>query len=335
VKRYTTQVREILLLLGAAEALGLARGELLRAAGLSAEQLRDPEARISHLAAMALWEEIPRRAGREHFGLELASLVPLGHHDVVDYVARHSGTLGEAFEQVIRFQRLMFDGGAMSLEIDDGGARLRHALRDGSAVPRHLAETVLALFLLRGRSFVEAPLAPVEVRFRHAAPADTAPHGRLFGGRVRFDQPATELVFAPEAMRLPVSAPDPTLRGVLERHAVLLLSRVTDPDDLVSRVRKGVGSSIKSGVPAAAAVARRLGMSERTLHRRLAGEGHAFQDLVDGVRKEIALEHIRDRDAPIAEVAFLLGFSEASSFHRAFRRWTGTTPALYRRAVDA
>lgn len=332
---YTTQAREILLLLGAGTASGLSADELLRVAGISADELADPEARVPHTVAMTLWDEIPRRARREHFALEIAAQLPLGHHDVVDYVARHSATLGEAFAQVIRFQRLMFDGASLSIETEPRRVILRHALRDGTAVPRHLGEFVLALFLLRGRSLVGDDLAPIETRFRHAAPADVAPHHALFGAKVRFDQPANELVFERAQMDRPVRGPDPALRAILERHATMLLERAPDPEDLVARVRADVCEHVKTGVPAARDVARRLGMSERTLHRRLAAEGIGYQDLVDAVRKELALERMRDETAPIAEIAFLLGFSEASSFHRAFRRWTGTTPAAYRRDLVA
>lgn len=98
----------------------------------------------------------------------------------------------------------------------------------------------------------------------------------------------------------------------------------------MERLRHLIAEALQNGVPELPALARSLGMSERSLRRRLDELGTSFRDVLDAVRKELALNHVKDRRLSLSEVAFLLGFSEPSTFHRAFKRWTGDTPAAFR-----
>jgi AraC-like DNA-binding protein len=112
-----------------------------------------------------------------------------------------------------------------------------------------------------------------------------------------------------------------------------LLDRVPAMTSLSHRVRRLVAAGLSSGVDSQE-VARRLYMSRRTLHRQLTGEGTSFKALVDDLRRELATRYLSERRMAIAEIGFLLGFSEASAFHRAFKRWFGSTPAEHRRCEE-
>jgi AraC-like DNA-binding protein len=114
-----------------------------------------------------------------------------------------------------------------------------------------------------------------------------------------------------------------------------LLERVPESTSFGARVRQLVAKELSTSPPDATAVARKLRMSRRTLQRLLRVEGTTFTELVDALRCDLATRYLREPAVAIAEVAFLLGFSEASAFHRAFRRWQGTTPAAYRAKCDA
>lgn len=132
----------------------------------------------------------------------------------------------------------------------------------------------------------------------------------------------------------PLLGADPALGRVLERYADrVLLSKPSVEEALVDRVRRLLFTELRGEAPQAADVARRLGMSERTLSRRLKEEGVTFAALLDSVRHEMATRRLGAPDGNPAEVAFCLGFSDVSTFYRAFRRWTGTTPAQFRRSV--
>ena len=128
----------------------------------------------------------------------------------------------------------------------------------------------------------------------------------------------------------PCAKADPGLLAILDRHAAELLARIPSPNSLADRVRSILIRELRGGDPSASLVAARLKMSVRTLHRGLLTEGMRFGEIFDQLRHELAIRHLRDRRIALAEVAFLLGFSELSSFYRAFKRWTKTTPADYR-----
>jgi AraC-like DNA-binding protein len=125
---------------------------------------------------------------------------------------------------------------------------------------------------------------------------------------------------------------DSGLVAVLDRYAVDRLNRAPRTNSAADRVRTLIADELRGGNPTAARIATRLKMSVRTLSRLLAAEDTSFRDLLDGVRRELAIELLAGEEASIAEVGFLLGFAELSSFHRAFRRWTGRTPAEFRQA---
>jgi AraC-like DNA-binding protein len=132
----------------------------------------------------------------------------------------------------------------------------------------------------------------------------------------------------------PLVRADAGLCAVLERHARELLERLPRATSLSGRIRQLVAGDLVKGVPSPAEVARRLHMSGRTLQRRLREDGTSHRALVDELRRDLAMRYLGEREIGIAEVAFLLGFSEASAFHRAFRRWSGTTPSAYRRSLE-
>jgi AraC-like DNA-binding protein len=118
--------------------------------------------------------------------------------------------------------------------------------------------------------------------------------------------------------------------GILDAYARDVIAKLPADDDLVSSVERAVASAMSRGVPDIDAIATQLGVGSRTLQRRLAEAETGFQELVDTVRRSYAERYLADNRLAITEVAFLVGFSEPSNFHRAFRRWTGTTPAAYR-----
>jgi AraC-like DNA-binding protein len=116
------------------------------------------------------------------------------------------------------------------------------------------------------------------------------------------------------------------LHAYLERHARSLSEAFAERSSLRERVRELIVEMPRAGEPSQTDVARKLGMSERTLHRRLREEGQTFADILDTVRRELALRYLADLDLAVYEIAFLLGYSDPSSFHRAFRRWMGDSP---------
>jgi AraC-like DNA-binding protein len=135
----------------------------------------------------------------------------------------------------------------------------------------------------------------------------------------------------PAMLVRPVLSADPQLCAVIERHAEALLERLPSSGSVTDRARAALVEGLRSGRTEVAAVADGLRMSARTLQRRLSAEGTSYVELLDGVRRELALRYVADRTLSLSEVAFLVGFADQTTFHRAFVRWTGRTPGGFRR----
>ncbi|AKU91640.1 AraC family transcriptional regulator [Vulgatibacter incomptus] len=321
-----------LFVLAVANARGVPRQELADAAGLRIEELERPDARIPLEAELALWSEAARRTGDPLFGLHAAQAWRPGQFDVLEYVCRSAGSLRAAIERVARYNRLLHDIAEFRLEESEREARVIHRFRGELAGPvREAAEFTLASAFFAARLWTGKPLSAVRVDFMHPDPGDVRELADFFGTtHIGFGAKESALVLRRADLDLPLIAADPGLCAVLERHADALLTALPKVESFGARVRELIAGELRSGTPTAGTVAARLHMSERTLHRRLAEEGLRFGDEVDSLRQGLAYRYLEDPRLQIAEVAFLLGYSEASAFHRAFKSWTGGTPGAWR-----
>jgi len=167
------------------------------------------------------------------------------------------------------------------------------------------------------------------VTFPHARPDDIEPHNRLFQCPIEFDSPAAEIIFDRSLLESPVITADPNLVAILDQHVKESLAKIPGRS-LSHQVRAFLSSRLPGTPPTLDETARDLGMSMRTIQRRLSEEDTSHKQLLRQIRHELALRYLKERSVAISEVAFLLGFSEPSAFYRAFRRWTGMTPVEYR-----
>ena len=332
----TVSVRSVRPVVERLRALGLDVGAALASAGAAPAVLDDPDGRIPHALALAVWREAVRRSGDHAFGIHAAEQIRSGAFDVLDYATRSSATLGEGLERLVRYHRILHDAAVVQLRVEANSARLTHALpADTVGLPRHPAEFIVAAWVVVARQATGLHFAPVEVSFHHSPPADLTEHRRLFGAPLRFNRPLNGIVLRRALLDTPLVKADPGLCAVLERHVRELIERVPRATAFSDRVRQLVANELSSGGSSAATVARQLHMSRRTLQRQLGADGTSFRVLSDALRSELAMRYLCEREIAIAEVAFLLGFSETSAFHRAFKRWSGTTPSAYRKNFAA
>jgi AraC-like DNA-binding protein len=322
-------VRHLLAVLAAD---GVDVAPLRRAGGLEQAHLDDPDARVPLRSATAVWAEAVRVTGDPALGLHVADRLERGALGVLEYGVRHSATLRQGLAQIVRYGRLAHDLAAFELVEERGEARLE--LRTpGSPEPlAQSAQFLLAAVLALLRDCVEERLDLREVLFAHADPGNSREYRRILRGPVRFGQPGRAIVLESRQLALPLREADPALGRILDHYLERALAALPPAHSFPARVRRLVAESMSSTEPAVGTVARRLGVSVRTLNRRLAAEGESLSDLRNGVRRELAVAHLSDRQLGTAEVAFLLGFSEASAFHRWFRRVEGVTPGAFRRA---
>ncbi len=198
------------------------------------------------------------------------------------------------------------------------------------AGPPVYVDYIFAALVGRVRMRIRPELRVCRLELRRAEPPASDPYTEVFRAPVRFGATADRLCFTDEEWITPIEGADESLARVLEEHARILAQRMPQA---TSGFRAQVEKTIAAGVPdggSATKVARALHVSVRTLQRKLVAEGTTFREVYDTVTGQLALNYLSDPKVSIAEVAFLLGFSDPSSFNRAFRRWTGETPGRWR-----
>jgi AraC-like DNA-binding protein len=307
--------------------LGYDASVLRAAAGLCEADLNDPDAQVSCEALGAIVASAQRQRFMPNIGLQLARVTPLGANPLLDYLVATSDTVGAGVRQLARYFRLV--GNPVVLDIqDDDQDHIRVQTRSGAAP--FSVEFVFSLMVLHLRAETDGRFAVTSLSFQHT-PDDVAGFGRMLACDIRPAAAWSGLTVPVAAWHLPLRRRDPVLRKLLEAHADDILSRLPRRTGLALEVQRALASTAAGGDARIGTFARQLGMSGRTLQRRLAAEGVSYQQLLDDARKEAAERYIKEPTLAICEIAYMLGYSEAAPFHRAFKRWYGTTPDVFRR----
>lgn len=272
--------------------------------------------------------------GDADLGLKAARRLILGDVGAVDYVVSSARTVRSAIEQASRYARLISDVVDVKLELEGSVAFVR--LENRVALPRAAADfQVGGFFRNHVCDWLGSRVGELTVWFTHDGPADLREYARTFDpAKLRFNAPVLGFAFDREVLDLPLPKADPNLHGVLVPYAEQMLSALPAVGSVTANVRSLIGLQLADGGPDVAGVASQLGMSLRTLARRLETEGTTFRELVDDVRQQLALEHVSRHAASFSEITEQLGFSHVAAFHRAFRRWTGQTPLQYRKRAS-
>jgi AraC-like DNA-binding protein len=310
---------------------GFDTAPLLVSVGLDERALDEPDRTIPAARYLKLWQQAEHLTGDAQLGLHVGEQIRPGKYGVLGYVMMSCETLGESLLRQLRYQDLVGKSGRSELLRSAARCELRW-LAEMSRSSRHIAEEHVASWVAFARWILGAPgRDPLEVWFEHPAPAVLDEHEKLFRCTLRFGQPHTAVVFSAELLDLPLRDKNPDMRRLMDRHAETLLAQhVQGEPEITREIRAAIAQQLADGVPPIERVAAQLQISPRTLQRRLASVHSNYKDLVDDVRRRLALRHVDNRQLSLPEIAFLLGFSEQSSFQRAFKRWTGLPPGRYR-----
>jgi AraC-like DNA-binding protein len=295
-----------------------------RATDLTPELVADNDARISPAQFCVAWAEAVRLTGDPQLALAIARATSPGAFGIVEYVCRSAPTLGDALRQWVRYLNLLDDAVEVALEIDGDRACLR-LVRESEAPAPASHELCFALVVDYARKLVTSPIRITAVELAHRAPGDVAAYRAWFDAPVQFNASETQLVLPRAALDHELTSSDPVLLAILTRAAEDVARRTSDDPSLAAQVARVLRDALRDDAGNIDTVAKRLGMTSRSLQRRLKDEGSSFQVVRDTTRKELARRYL-DARLSIAEISFLLGFSEPSAFFRAFKRWTGLTP---------
>jgi AraC-like DNA-binding protein len=302
---------------------------LRRLPGLAGRDLDDPDVRIDDTFAAEAWHLAEQITGDDAIGLHLAQSIPAGALDILEYAFRASSTVRSGLDQLARYVRAVNDRAVVELDIVGDALALTWI----EPVQSHRVEFAFALIVRFAREATGTSIAPREVHFAHRPQKSRLEYRAFFGAPVRFAESSSRLLFSRTDMALPLRSADAALSRIVRRRLDKMLKQIPRNDSIEAQVRRVLLANLIGGKLTADSIARDLGLSERTLHRRVRAENTSFADILDATRGELAKSLLAEPGIGIGEVAFLLGFSEPSAFHRFFRRWAGRTPLTYRRAV--
>lgn len=308
---------------------GIDADAVLAKLGLERSILNEPDLRTPHDAQEWFWQAAEEVSGDPHIGLHLGAHIPIFKGQILEYLFLSSPTFGEGLKRALDYQRLLSDAANAALT-DDGNGRMFLRQLMWSKKLSHLNECA-SVGVLKFFSYVtDGAFVPLEVHFTHPPHADQREYERVFGCPVRFEQNETGAFFDKSLMDLPSAHHEPELLRLHEQLASEQMARL-EKQDLVGQVSRLIAELLESGHANLEEVASRLGIKPRQLRTRLADAGTNFNQLVAEYRCRLAKRLLAGTDESIDEIVYLTGFSEPSTFYRAFKRWVGMTPIEYRR----
>ncbi|MCA9622130.1 MAG: AraC family transcriptional regulator [Myxococcales bacterium] len=319
------------MLLAAASHAGMPRATILAEAGLSERVLANADGRIGLSAHRAVGEAIIRRAAGQNLVALVAEMASPSAFGVVGKLLQNSADLRAALTAMGRYQQLVIDGLRVGFRLDEASAVLVARVPAFIEELHHPLLAVFAVLIVIGRQLTGVSWAPRAVTFNlEAQPGDLRALEPIYGVAPRFGANEHAIHLDPATLRLPIVGARPEREAMFRVYADSLMAELHLEQGLRADVCQALVTSLSDGVTRQDRIAKQLGMSARTLSRRLKQQGTSFGELLDRVRNEMSQQYLRDPSLSVHEVSFLLGYTEPSTFFRAFKRWTGTTPAAWR-----
>jgi len=321
---------------GAAEILAVLQGfgvdpdEVLTAAGIDPDLFADPDNLITYAARDRLFRQCVSRTGCQHFGLLVGQRMNLKALGLVGLLMRTSPNAGRALVSIVNLLHLHSQGAVMALRVDEDVAMLTYdAFEPGLEATDQTGAGAVAMMLNVMRTLCGPDFRPIEASFGHRRPADIEPFRKFFKVPLYFDAEHYALVFSRDWLDVRPPGADDELQQLLQKQVDVLESRysLAFPD----QVRQVLRSALITGYFSESEIAALFSMHSHTFRRRLDASATSFHELVDECRFEMAREMLLNTSLSVSEISASMGYSRASSFIRAFRRWSGLTPGEWRK----
>ena len=300
--------------------------------GIDPEVLFDSGARITAKQFQELESKAIELSDDPHFGLTNAQYARPAHLGALGFAWLASSSLREAFQRMARFSRVIQDKLQIEIQEDRDHFSVAIDARIEMLNPLIREDGQLAATMKFCRVIAGDSLSPVRVCLRHEEPADTSKYYGYFRCPVEFNSEKTQLVFNLADIDKRLTGSNDEL-ATLNDHIVVKYLAHSAKQDIVNQVKAAIIDGLANGAVTEKSVAESLYTTPRNLHRKLQKEDTSFKLLLTDIRKELALQYIQDRSKTLTEISFLLGFSEVSSFSRAYKGWTGKPPSQDRQDV--
>lgn len=318
--------------IGAAKRLSVNTDTLLVEAGIPASACELERWPIDDITR--LWHAAERCTGDPGFGLKVGAEFSPMSISGVGFALQSAATLREAIVMVQRFQRLISDGGRFQIVAGNTATWLVYHPRQGKlAFSPHQIEAVLASVIGFASWVTGTRMQPARVQFSQPRLGPQQGYQMVFNCPVAFEQAFSGVLVENSVLDQPLPQANPELAQVHERYTSARLAALSISSASVAEIERWVTARLGPVLPRRSDAAEALGISERTLARRLQEQGHTFEGLLDKVRRQKALHAVAETSATLTEIAEALGFAETSTFYRAFKRWTGSPPVRWRKRL--
>ncbi|WP_405420564.1 AraC family transcriptional regulator [Marinobacter flavimaris] len=318
-----------------ADAKGIDTSNLFSKAGLELNILDTGDGRLNGEQFQTFIRLLAETTGNPVLGLETGDYVQPGSYSVLGYITMSCATLGEAVTRIAPYEKLVGDMGTTGLRMNGDEVSLVWTCNftDPLVWPQ-VVDNVFASWINYARWLADNRKAsPLRVQLRRSSPGSD--YEKAYAERwqcpVEFSAEEDCVILHQSLLSTRLRQPDPLLRKTLETHALSQLALLDSDTDLTSRVKQSIQKQLADGVTRQDMIAEDLGMTSRTLQRKLGQEGVSYQKLLDEVRQQMAEDYLRNTEMSIPDIAFRLGYSETTSFHRKFKAVMGQTPGDFRK----
>ncbi|HQV41739.1 MAG: AraC family transcriptional regulator [Moraxellaceae bacterium] len=301
---------------------------VLARAGVALARLDEPSSRTPNAAQALFWQAAEEISHDPHIGLHLGEYLPLYRGQVLEYLFTSSPTFGDGLKRAMAFHRLLSDAVSGQLVVDD-----QHCYLVGMAGPnasRHFSECLAAGLIQFFRFVTDNRFQPLAMHFEHSEGAPKEEYERIYGCPATLGCSEYRLYFNREVLDHRIWQAESRLLRLHEQLASEQLAEI-ERHDLVSEVKRAIGEMLERGDTSLEAVANRLGFPPRRMRSQLAEANTSFNQILADYRSRLSRRLLAKTDEPIEQIVYLTGFSEPSTFYRAFKRWTNETPIEYRK----
>ena len=311
---------------------GVSVDQILEQTGINKEILKDMDQRISLAQHDEFLEKLFHKVDDEFFGFHTGSQVSYDAFGIVGYMFKTSENIEQALSQFLRYSKLIAGIGKHKLYVKNGVATFGFRfIDDYNNHHWQISDFAQAAAVALLNSFLDHKLELLEVNFAHKNPYNDEKYQRYFACKIHYETAFTEIKFDASVLKQPMTGNSPELHATLKKHADNALKSLSPHEEIIHRIRKHLANNLQKDSMTLEKVAAALKLNPRTLQRRLKELDVRYIDILNEVRKELAIQHLNVEKLTIVDVAYLLGYSESAPFLRAFKRWYGVTPSEYRK----